>query len=102
MKSVTAWMPNWKKNGWQTANKKPVLNRDLLEHIDSLLVAFRQDRRFVYIATPCHRHHRAITAISWPLCRSIEFRYVAAHSGIEGNEEADRLAKLGASKTSSM
>ena len=98
-------MQNWKKNGWQTANKKPVLNRDLIERIDSLLVAFRQDGRFVYIALMMwpHHHHLAITTIiPWPQNRSIDFKYVPAHRGIEGNEEADRLAKLGASKTSSM
>ena len=28
-KGITSWIFNWKKNGWQTANKKPVANKDL-------------------------------------------------------------------------
>ena len=27
---ITAWIHNWKKNGWKTANKKPVKNADSL------------------------------------------------------------------------
>ncbi|MBP5752689.1 MAG: ribonuclease HI, partial [Treponema sp.] len=26
---ITSWIINWKKNGWKTAAKKPVLNKDL-------------------------------------------------------------------------
>ena len=26
---ITSWIFNWKKNGWKTANKKPVANKDL-------------------------------------------------------------------------
>jgi ribonuclease HI len=30
----TAWIPNWKRNGWKTANKKPVKNQDLWQRLD--------------------------------------------------------------------
>ena len=29
MKGINEWMANWKKRGWKTAAKKPVLNEDL-------------------------------------------------------------------------
>lgn len=32
--SITKWMPDWKKNNWKKADKKPVLNQDLLKKID--------------------------------------------------------------------
>ena len=32
---VTSWYKNWKRNGWVTANKKPVENRDLIQEIRS-------------------------------------------------------------------
>ena len=31
------WLDAWKKNGWKTAAKTPVLNRDLWERLDELL-----------------------------------------------------------------
>jgi len=31
------WMAGWRKNGWITASKKPVQNRDLWERLDTLL-----------------------------------------------------------------
>lgn len=31
------WLDNWKKNGWKTANKKPVKNRDEWERLDKQL-----------------------------------------------------------------
>lgn len=33
---ISSWINNWKKNGWRSANKKPVLNRDLWEKLDEL------------------------------------------------------------------
>ena len=33
---ITSWIANWKRNGWRTAAKKPVLNRELWERLDSL------------------------------------------------------------------
>lgn len=35
--SITKWIEIWKKNGWKTAKKKDVLNKDLLIVIDELL-----------------------------------------------------------------
>jgi ribonuclease HI len=31
---ITLWIANWKKRGWMTAAKKPVVNRDLWELLD--------------------------------------------------------------------
>jgi ribonuclease HI len=31
---ITRWIHGWKRNGWQTASKKPVLNQDLWEALD--------------------------------------------------------------------
>jgi ribonuclease HI len=31
---ITQWINNWKKRGWMTAAKKPVVNRDLWEELD--------------------------------------------------------------------
>jgi ribonuclease HI len=32
---ITSWMKNWKRNGWKTSAKKPVVNRDLWERLDA-------------------------------------------------------------------
>ncbi|MFK4069810.1 ribonuclease H [Streptomyces sp. NPDC029674] len=37
MNAVTKWIASWKRNGWQTAAKKPVANKDLVVRIDALL-----------------------------------------------------------------
>jgi len=34
---VESWMARWKRNGWKTAAKKPVLNQDLWEALDRAL-----------------------------------------------------------------
>lgn len=31
---INSWIHNWKKNGWKTAAKKPVKNKDLWEKLD--------------------------------------------------------------------
>ncbi|NEZ47206.1 ribonuclease HI [Clostridium niameyense] len=31
------WLENWKKNGWKTASKQPVKNKELWEKLDDLL-----------------------------------------------------------------
>jgi ribonuclease HI len=32
---ITKWITNWKRNGWRTSEKKPVLNRELWEALDA-------------------------------------------------------------------
>ncbi len=57
----TQWMEGWKKNGWKRKGD-PLKNLDLLQTLDELISA-----------------------------RSVEFRWVAGHSGHVGNEHVDRL-----------
>lgn len=61
------WMENWKRNGWRTAQKKPVKNQELWQQLDAL----RQ------------KHH-------------ITEHWVKGHAGDPGNERADLLANKGA------
>jgi ribonuclease HI len=63
---VTAWMANWKRNGWRTRDKKPVRNEDLWRRLDE--------------ATQRHE---------------IEWRWVRGHAGDPMNERADELARRG-------
>ncbi len=65
-KGITEWMDNWKKRGWKTANRKPVLNKDLWQTLDE----------------EADRHQ-----ISW--------FWVKGHSGDPGNDRADALANRG-------
>ena len=37
---ITEWIHNWKKNGWKTANKQPVKNKDLWTELDNLTNEF--------------------------------------------------------------
>ena len=37
MNAVTKWIASWKRNGWLTAAKKPVANKELVVRIDALL-----------------------------------------------------------------
>ncbi len=60
---VTKWMPNWKKNSWKTAAKKPVKNVELWQRLDQAL-----------------QQHQ------------VDWQWVKGHSGDEGNECADALA----------
>jgi ribonuclease HI len=68
---IEEWIANWKKNGWKTANKKPVKNADLWQRLDE-----------------CVAQH------------NIQWHWVKGHSGHRENEIADELANLGASKHS--
>ncbi len=63
LKGITAWMANWKQNGWQTAAKKPVKNQDLWQRLDNAM----------------GRHQ-------------IDWQWVKGHSGDKGNDRADALA----------
>ncbi|MEN9560447.1 MAG: ribonuclease [Pseudomonadota bacterium] len=67
LKGITEWLPNWKRNGWRTADKKPVKNAELWQALEQ--------------AT--HGH-------------SIEWKWVKGHAGDPGNERADALANQGA------
>jgi ribonuclease HI len=31
---ITSWIKNWKRNGWMTSAKKPVVNQDLWKELD--------------------------------------------------------------------
>ena len=64
---LTKWIHGWKKNGWKTAAKKPVKNKDLWQALESA----------------CARHE-------------IDWVWVKGHAGDEGNEKADELARRGA------
>ena len=44
---VTQWMAGWKRNGWKTAAKEPVKNRDLWEALDAAVARHRIDWRWV-------------------------------------------------------
>ena len=63
---ITSWIHNWKRNGWRTADKKPVKNEDLWRRLDEAL---------------------AIHNVDW--------RWVKGHAGHELNEVADELARKG-------
>ena len=34
---ITTWIHGWKRNGWKTAAKKPVVNQDLWMDLDQLV-----------------------------------------------------------------
>ena len=61
---ITEWIHNWKKNGWKTANKKEVKNKELWAELDKLNNEFE---------------------INW--------NWVKAHSTDELNNEVDLLAR---------
>ena len=61
---ITEWIHNWKKNGWKTADKHPVKNKELWEELDLLTNQFE---------------------ISW--------NWVKAHSTDQLNNEVDLIAK---------
>jgi ribonuclease HI len=63
---VTGWINNWKRNGWRTADKKPVKNEDLWRRLDE--AAAQHD-------------------IAW--------KWVKGHAGDTMNERADELARRG-------
>ena len=62
---ITTWIHGWKKNGWKTADKKPVKNAELWQRLD--------DARRVH---------------------DIDWRWVKGHAGHAENERADELARL--------
>jgi ribonuclease HI len=66
MKGITAWIHDWKRKGWKTADKKPVKNEDLWRQLDQL--AAKHD---------------------------IQWHWVRGHAGHPENERADQLANKG-------
>ncbi len=61
-RGITEWLPAWRKNGWRTSARKPVLNRDLWEKLVE--------------ASGGHE---------------IEWEWVRGHAGHPDNELCDRL-----------
>lgn len=63
MDGVTKYMVNWKRNGWRTADKKDVKNRDLWERIDTLLQT--HDVRWVWVKGHAgHAENERVDAIA--------------------------------------
>ena len=48
-KGISEWIHSWKRRGWRTAAKKPVLNQDLWRELDDL-----NTRRVKWEHTPGH------------------------------------------------
>ncbi len=65
------WLEKWQRNGWKTAQKKDVKNRDLWEELAGLLQTHK-----------------------------VEFKWVRGHSGHEYNERCDQLARQAAQAVS--
>ncbi|MEN6543331.1 ribonuclease HI [Parvibaculum sp.] len=63
---ITKWIHNWKRNGWRTADKKPVKNAELWQRLE--------------LALETH---------------DVSFHWVKGHAGHDGNERADELARRG-------
>jgi ribonuclease HI len=63
---ITKWIHGWKRNGWKTADKKPVKNMELWQRLDKAILTHE---------------------ISW--------HWVKGHAGHDENERADELARTG-------
>ena len=63
---ITKWIHGWKRNGWKTADKKPVKNVELWQRLDKAI---------------------STHDISW--------HWVKGHAGHSENERADELARAG-------
>ena len=61
---IMTWIKGWKRNGWKTADRKPVKNVDLWQRLDAALA-----------------HH------------TIRWHWVRGHSGHDLNARADELAR---------
>ena len=66
MDGINDWIHNWKRNGWKTANKKPVKRSNLWIELDKL-----------------NSFH------------DVKWYWVKGHSGDVGNDMADELANQG-------
>lgn len=65
--SVTIYMHKWKENNWVNCRNLPVAHKELFEKLSNLLN-----------------------------CLDVKFEHVPGHRGINGNEQGDKLPKLGA------
>ena len=63
---ITGWIKNWKRNGWKTADKKPVKNIELWQRLEAAAL----------------QHH-----VAW--------HWLKGHAGHAENERADELAREG-------
>lgn len=63
---ITTWLAGWKKNGWRTADKKPVKNAELWERLEEAAAAHK-----------------------------VEWHWLKGHAGDAMNERADELAREG-------
>ncbi len=63
---ITKWIHGWKRNGWKTADKKPVKNMELWQRLDKAI-----------------------------LTHDISWHWVKGHAGHDENERADELARAG-------
>ena len=63
---ITSWIKGWKRNGWRTADKKPVKNVELWQRLEQ--------------AEAPHR---------------VDWHWVKGHAGHGENERADELAREG-------
>ncbi|MGL4487949.1 MAG: ribonuclease HI [Rhizobiaceae bacterium] len=63
---IGKWMIGWKRNGWKTADKKPVKNAELWQMLDE--------------ARKAH---------------AVEWHWIKGHAGHPENERADELARAG-------
>ncbi len=61
---IESWISKWKLNGWKTASKKPVKNKDLWIKLDNII-----------------KNH------------NIKWNWVKGHANNEFNEKADQLAR---------
>ena len=73
IKGITEWLKGWKKNNWLTAKKEAVKNSDLWKELD----AQTQGKKLNWV-------------------------WVKAHNGNQGNEIVDSLAKMGTQGKSNM
>ena len=44
---ITKWIHGWKRNGWRTADKKPVKNADLWQQLEAVLAKHKLDWQWV-------------------------------------------------------
>ena len=72
IQAITDWSQRWEQNGWRSRSGKPVVSKDLFQRARGMLGALEE--RGVIVG----------------------FEHVRGHSGIWGNEQADRLAVMGA------